>query len=154
MSDPRNIFALEDIQLLTGYQVQPFFSMPEDIKKSLSEVYAEEEQSEELPPEEDEEEERPIESVDIASESKELLDELLGGLDGVSTGDLQLKKDEKVDIMEVDASAPETEKLANAILLEALRFKASDIHSEPMEKRMLVRYRVDGVPLQLLETKQ
>ncbi|MDI6641175.1 MAG: ATPase, T2SS/T4P/T4SS family [Elusimicrobiota bacterium] len=46
--------------------------------------------------------------------------------------------------MQIDASAPEVEKLVNAIILEAVRLKASDIHIEPFEKKMLVRYRVDG----------
>ncbi|MCX7716260.1 MAG: GspE/PulE family protein, partial [Endomicrobia bacterium] len=39
---------------------------------------------------------------------------------------------------------PEVEKLVNAIIIEAVRLKASDIHIEPFEKKLLVRYRVDG----------
>ena len=46
--------------------------------------------------------------------------------------------------MQVDTSAPEVEKLVNAIILEAIRLKASDIHVEPFENRIIVRYRVDG----------
>ena len=52
--------------------------------------------------------------------------------------------DEQQDIMQVDTSAPEVEKLVNAIILEAIRLKASDIHVEPFENRIIVRYRVDG----------
>jgi type IV pilus assembly protein PilB len=36
-------------------------------------------------------------------------------------------------------------KLVNAIILEAVRLKASDIHIEPFEKKIVVRYRVDGL---------
>src|SRR3989338_9167804 len=46
--------------------------------------------------------------------------------------------------MQVNASAPVVEKLINAIILEAIRLGASDIHIEPFEKKILIRYRVDG----------
>ncbi len=51
----------------------------------------------------------------------------------------------------MDASAPEVEKIVNAIILGALSTKASDIHIEPFEdpqgvnSQLLVRYRIDGV---------
>jgi type II secretory ATPase GspE/PulE/Tfp pilus assembly ATPase PilB-like protein len=56
----------------------------------------------------------------------------------------------KTDLMEVDASAPEVERIVNAIILAAMQSKASDIHIEPFEdppgkkNRVLVRFRVDG----------
>jgi len=58
---------------------------------------------------------------------------------------------EKKDIGDVDASAPEVERLVNAIILGALSIKASDIHIEPFEdpngknSKVLIRYRVDGM---------
>lgn len=148
MSDPRNIFAIEDIQLLTGYQIEPYFAMPEDINKAFAQMYADQEAAaaniEESP---DEVEAAPSpDTGDMVTESKEVMDDLLSSLSDVPAEELKLSKgDEKVDIMEVDASAPETEKLVNAILLEALRLKASDIHIEPLEKRFSIRYRVDGL---------
>ena len=44
----------------------------------------------------------------------------------------------------MSADAPEVEKLVNAIILGALQQKASDIHIEPFEKKLVLRYRVDG----------
>ncbi|OGS20599.1 MAG: hypothetical protein A2252_00955 [Elusimicrobia bacterium RIFOXYA2_FULL_39_19] len=149
MSDPRNIFAIEDIQLLTGYQIEPYFAMPEDIEKAFQQMYAEAEAANASSIEElaDEKESAPPpDSGDMMSESKEVMEDLLSTLGDVPADELKVTKgDEKVDIMEVDASAPETEKLVNAILLEALRLKASDIHIEPLEKRFSIRYRVDGL---------
>lgn len=50
-----------------------------------------------------------------------------------------------MDVTEVDASAPEVERIVNAIIVGALQVKASDIHIEPFEHRFVVRYRVDGI---------
>jgi type II secretory ATPase GspE/PulE/Tfp pilus assembly ATPase PilB-like protein len=70
----------------------------------------------------------------------------------VEVGGLEVQKEEqKTDITEIDASAPEVEKYVNAIILGALSMKASDIHIEPFEdptgknSKILLRYRVDGM---------
>ncbi|OGR81519.1 MAG: hypothetical protein A2X32_00970, partial [Elusimicrobia bacterium GWC2_64_44] len=66
-------------------------------------------------------------------------------------GSISLASEDKKDISDVDASAPEVEKLVNAIILGALSIKASDIHIEPFEdpngktSKVMVRYRVDGM---------
>jgi type IV pilus assembly protein PilB len=120
MSDPRDFFVIEDIQLRTSFEVQPYLAFPEDIIKALDKAYG------------------------LASSVK--LDQIIGELKEVDPNDLSLKKEEvKVDVTEVDATAPEVERLVNAIILGALQQKASDIHIEPFEKNLLVRYRIDGV---------
>jgi general secretion pathway protein E len=57
---------------------------------------------------------------------------------------------EPEDLMESNDEAPVI-RLLNAILTEAVRKKASDIHIEPFEKKLLVRYRVDGVMQKMIE---
>lgn len=57
---------------------------------------------------------------------------------------------EPEDLMESSDEAPVI-RLLNAILTEAVRKKASDIHIEPFEKKLLVRYRVDGVMQKMIE---
>ena len=120
MSDPRDFFVIEDIQLRTNFEVQPYLAFPEDITKALDKAYG------------------------LASTVK--LDQIIGELTVDTEADLKLKKaeEDKVDVTEVDASAPEVERLCNAIILGALQQKASDIHIEPFESKFLVRYRVDG----------
>jgi type IV pilus assembly protein PilB len=130
MADPRDFFVSEDIHLRTGYEVQGYLAMPEDILRELDKCYgiAGSNQAQEL-----------LKSV---HESKELGD--LGDTAGIE------KLMEKTDVTDVDASAPEVEKIVNAIILAALQQKASDIHVEPFEdpagknSKLLVRYRVDG----------
>lgn len=143
MADPRDLFAIEDINLRTGFTVQPYLTLPEDIKSAMDKIYGGEEKVQE-----EEEEAAPTQTATVDSDdAREMTEELIAGLD---TGDeIQVDKDaaaeEESDIMQVDTAAPEVEKLINAIILEAVRLKASDIHIEPFEKKLNVRYRVDGL---------
>lgn len=120
MADPRDFFVIEDIQLRTNFEVQPYLTLPEDITKVLDKAYG------------------------LASSVS--IDKVMGDLKESSDGDITLEKvEEKVEVTEVDASAPEVERLVNGIILGALQQKASDIHIEPFENRLIVRYRVDGM---------
>jgi type IV pilus assembly protein PilB len=131
MADPRDFFVSEDIHLRTGFEVQGYLAMPEDILREIDKVYglAGSNQAAEL-----------VKSVQD-SQAKEMD---LGDTDGIE------KFTEKTDVTEVDASAPEVEKIVNAIILSALQQKSSDIHIEPFEdpagrnSKIMVRYRVDG----------
>ena len=120
MADPRDFFVVEDIQLRTNFEVQPYLALPEDIAKVLDKAYG------------------------IASSVN--LDQIIGVIKEDSSEEISLQKqsEEKVDVAEVDASAPEVERLVNAIILGALQSKASDIHIEPSENKFLCRYRIDG----------
>jgi len=124
MAEPRDPFIAEDIQLRTGLMVQPYLALPEDIIKSLDKA--------------------------CGSSSGETLSKIVSAIGkGEEEGDLKLDDsalaEEKVDISDLDVSAPEIEKIVNAIILGALNQKASDIHIEPYENFIQVRYRVDGV---------
>jgi general secretion pathway protein E len=77
-----------------------------------------------------------------------------GGLD--DTTDLaHLAQDlpEQADLLESDDDAPII-RLINAVLGQAIRENASDIHIEPFENRLVVRFRVDGVLREVLQTKR
>ncbi len=133
MADPRDFFVSEDINLRTGLEVHAYLSLPQDINKILDTAYGKGESAAM---------DKLLASV-AQSQEQALPDD---------AGQIQVAKEElKQDITEVDASAPEVEKLVNAIILGALSTKASDIHIEPFEdptgkdSRVLVRYRVDGM---------
>jgi type IV pilus assembly protein PilB len=148
MADPRDLFAIEDIHLRTGFEVNSYLALPQDIRDAMTKVYGGEETSaEQIVEEEQQQAAGPVVSqAEFAEDAKELTAELLACLD--TSGELQVEKgaadEEDTDIMQVDATAPEIEKLVNAVILEAIRLKASDIHIEPFEKKLNVRYRVDG----------
>ena len=131
MADPRDFLIVEDISLRTGLDVKPYLALVPWIFKVLDTVYgkADSAQVDQL-----------VESV---AQSQALPAE---------EGSFSLAaEEEKKDIGDVDASAPEVEKLVNAIILGALNIKASDIHIEPFEdpngknSKVMIRYRVDGM---------
>jgi len=131
MSDPRDFLVIEDIGLRTGMEVKAYLALPQGINKVLDTVYgkADAAQVDKL-----------VESVTSAAPKAE-------GEESFSLAD----EAEKKDISDVDANAPEVERLVNAIILGALNIKASDIHIEPFEdpngknSKVLIRYRVDGM---------
>ncbi|OGR92282.1 MAG: hypothetical protein A2992_06640 [Elusimicrobia bacterium RIFCSPLOWO2_01_FULL_59_12] len=127
MSDPRDFFAVEDIQLRTGFEVQPYLSMPGDVGALLDKAYGTSAST----------------TPDVSVE--DIIRGVSAGADGSSDELMVAQAIEQVaDVAEVSADAPEVEKLVNAIILGALQQKASDIHIEPFERRLLLRYRVDG----------
>ncbi len=149
MKNPADTFVLEDINMRFGITAKPYLAISSDIMKAIAKVHGEEASAEETAEgEEQTAAEAQISQEELAEDAKEMTDELLAGLDSApgSEGQIEIDKAaaEVEDIMQVSASAPVVEKLMNAIILEAIRLGASDIHVEPFEKKILVRYRVDG----------
>jgi len=148
MTDTRDLFAIEDIEFRTGFKVIAYLALPNDIKYKIEQLYTKETEiyNESSEISEEISKQPQISHEIITEDAQELTQELLASLD-VSNEILieQQKKEEITDIMQVSPDAPEVEKLVNAIILEAVRLKASDIHIEPFEKKIVVRYRVDGL---------
>jgi type IV pilus assembly protein PilB len=111
MSDPANVYALDDIRTLTGRDVQPVVATANDIEQAIQKFSAMGEQVEAL-----------------ASEAAE-------------------KLEEETDLTGVEAAVEDAPivKLVNAIMTQAVADRASDVHIEPTEKDVRVRFRVDGV---------
>ncbi|MCX5786449.1 MAG: ATPase, T2SS/T4P/T4SS family [Elusimicrobia bacterium] len=128
MADPRDFLVVEDIGLRTGLEVEAFLALPQIITRLLENVYG---------------------RGDSAAVNK--LVESVAAKVPDEEGFSLAGDDSKKDISDVDANAPEVEKLVNAIILGALNLKASDIHIEPFEdatgknSKVLIRYRVDGM---------
>ena len=79
------------------------------------------------------------------------IDDLLSNLSAPGNGDSAVATTEASglgDVSDTDADAPVV-KLVHSIILEAIQRRASDIHLEPLEKRFRVRYRIDGVLLEV-----
>jgi len=125
MADPRDFFISEDIHLRTGFDVQSYLALPEDILRELNKVYG------------------------VGAGGNVSAEDMVKGITEQvpdESGSISLEKvEEAVDVTEVDASAPEVERIVNAVIVGALQIKASDIHIEPFENKFIVRYRVDGI---------
>ncbi|OGR69409.1 MAG: hypothetical protein A2081_00435 [Elusimicrobia bacterium GWC2_61_19] len=133
MADPRDFLIVEDIGLRTGLDVKPYLALSTWVLKILDTVYGKQD------------------SAQVA----QLMESVQQSQAAVKPGDEEsfslAAEAEKKDISDIDATAPEVEKLVNAIILGALSIKASDIHIEPFEdpngknSKVMVRYRVDGM---------
>ena len=122
MSDPSNIFAIDDIKFLTGYNVEVAVASEEAIKKAVEHYYNV--------------------SVDYGAEMDSLMDELevVGEEEDIDVTDLE-KASEDAPVV----------RLVNMILTDAIKKNASDIHIEPYEKLFRVRFRIDGVLYEIMK---
>ncbi|MBI2060250.1 MAG: Flp pilus assembly complex ATPase component TadA [Nitrospirae bacterium] len=122
MADPLNIFALDQVKMITRHKVQPVVCSKAEILRVLDRVYAAEQ------------------SV------KSVLDEIdLAGLE------LLAQESESPATLEKVASDTSIVKLVNTILYVAVQQRASDIHLEPQSEAFLVRMRIDGVLYKLYQ---
>jgi len=124
MSDPSNIFAIDDIKFMTGYNVEVVVVAESSIKTAIDKLY---DQSASL--------------ADVMSDLDNMEDfEVLGDEDDVDLGSLERATED----------APVV-KLVNLILTDAIKRKASDIHVEPYERTFRVRYRIDGILYEVMK---
>ena len=124
MSDPSNIFAIDDIKFMTGYNVEVVVAAEAAIKEAIDKYYDQ--------------------SASMA--------EALGGLEDFD--DLELVDDEAFDdVNELEKASEDAPvvKLVNLILTDAINKNASDIHVEPYEHAFRVRYRIDGVLYEVMK---
>jgi type IV pilus assembly protein PilB len=138
MTDPTNVFAMDDIKFMTGYNVEPVVASEIAVLEAIERYYA-------------------GASTKAAATSS-------GGI-GVSSLDMatraleelpQISDDDDVEVLqemeEIDAASLERQggeapviRLVNVVLMSAISKGASDIHIEPYEKEYRIRYRVDGI---------
>jgi type IV pilus assembly protein PilB len=127
LSDPSNIYLLDELRLLTKCKIVPVISFESDIRDAIMRYYQEAvgEEDEALREISDEDEAQILELMDAGNEAHNA---------------------EEIE-MEDEGAATEGPviQMVNGIIAEALKMRASDIHIEPYEKVLRVRYRVDGV---------
>jgi type IV pilus assembly protein PilB len=119
MTDPANIFAVDDLKFLTGYSIEVYVTSEESLKWAIDHFY---DQSASLG-----------EALSAMEEDDGAI-ELADGMEDVSAG-----------AMEKEAEEAPVIKLCNLILVDAIKKGASDIHAEPYEKFMRIRFRIDGM---------
>ena len=122
MSDPMNIFALDDLKTLTGCEIDIVLSPEKEIETAIDNHYR----------------------SDVAD-----LQQVLGEIstDSLQQGEtIQEIHDEKLELTDVvrESQTPPIVKLVDLMLIQALRRRASDIHVEPEEDCLRIRYRIDG----------
>ena len=123
MADPLNVFAIDEMKSLTGYQIGVLITTDKDIQTAIDEYYGE--------------------------ATHEAMEEIMQGMEEVGKVEIVEEGEEKgkfdsTYLIRLTRETPVV-RLTNLLLSEAVKLKASDILIEPMEKTLRVRYRIDGV---------
>ncbi len=124
ISDPSNVFLLDELRMLTQMRIHAVISFNTDITRALYRYYG------------------------VPVETTNSVDEILSQMDDGQVEVIQRYEDaseeEDTDSASRVSDAPII-KLVNAIISEAIRARASDIHIEPFDASVRLRYRIDGV---------
>lgn len=121
MADPLNIFAIDHVQSLTGFKINPIISPVQDINQAIESSYPD--------------------------TSKGIIDDLVKEM---TVSSIELVKEEKEaslsdqELSRISREAPVI-KVVNMILEESIKKKASDILIEPFDKKLRIRFRIDGI---------
>ncbi len=163
MGDPTNVFAMDDIKFMTGYNVEPVVASEVALRKAIDRHYG--------TPRSVVLKERPKSASGYAP-PEGTLDEVMASsaltaddMAGVGLGEMNIdeitgveagadvdvikagEEGQEIDLVDLARSSESAPiiKLSNLILIEALKAGASDIHVEPYEKEFRVRFRIDGI---------
>ena len=122
MSNPSNIFAIDDIKFITGCEVQPVVAPEAAVKKAIDKAY----------------------------DSAASFETVMRGLDD----EIEVIDEAPDDVPDVallgEAEQAPVIKLVNSLVSDAVRKGASDIHIEPYEKSLRVRFRIDGTLYEMM----
>ena len=121
LSDPFEVNVIDDISLLLDTPVKPVLCLRSSIHEAINRFYSRD-----------------------AANTEDMMKELDTDYDGDVLASLSSLSDEPKDLLDVANEAPII-KFVNTILFQAVRERASDIHIEPFDKELRVRYRIDGI---------
>jgi type IV pilus assembly protein PilB len=129
MADPLNVLAIDDVRRITRLEITPLIASEKAIADKLNLLDAAQNGS--------------MEDIIQSAQKQQEAEEEAASVENIKA------VDEDVSLDKLAASSEEAPviKLANLVIMQAIKDRASDIHLEPFEKTMRVRYRVDGVLL-------
>jgi general secretion pathway protein E/type IV pilus assembly protein PilB len=118
--DPFDVYAIDELQTLTGLQIEPVLASPREIARLIKKHFG------------------------VGGET---VTAMVQERSAASNGDIELLEETEADDSELARMAQEASvvKLVNEILIEAVNERASDVHIEPDETSLRIRYRIDGL---------
>jgi type IV pilus assembly protein PilB len=123
MVDPTNVFAMDDIKFMTGFNIEPVVASESSIIEGIDKAYG--------------------------TTKEEELEQVMQSMnDNGENPDVEVQDEEhELELRELEKAADEAPivKLVNLVLTDAVKRGASDIHMEPYEKEFRVRFRIDGI---------
>jgi type IV pilus assembly protein PilB len=144
MTDPTNVFAMDDIKFMTGYNVEPVVASETAVFEAITKYYAKASSGN-----------GGGNGTSTGASALEVASKALEDMPTLGeAGDVELL--EEFEEISAEALAKQGEeapviKLVNVILMSAIQKGASDIHIEPYEKELRVRYRIDGILYNIMQ---
>ncbi len=130
VSDPLNVLLVDNLRLMTHLEISPVFALQSQINSAIDKYYS------------------------LKEARKKEAEKAAAGSGGEeSKGESISLKEKKFDLDQIEKLSKQgvVVRAVNSILVDAVKARASDIHIEPFEKNVRIRYRIDGV---LQETKK
>jgi type IV pilus assembly protein PilB len=150
MVDPTNVFAIDDVKFMTGLNVAPVVVAEGSVRQAIATYYGSSREIELAS--------APVEEVSLPSSTDSngngaITHADLVSLDSIDfdtgqTEDVEVVDDnEEIDLAALSRLSEDAPvvRLVNVLLVDSLRRGASDIHVEPYEKELRIRFRIDGV---------
>jgi type IV pilus assembly protein PilB len=144
MVDPTNVFAMDDIKFMTGLNIEPVVVSEASVQEAISRYYS---QSREIELAREMEEgagsNSHLEELPGSAMTLESLDFEADGAEGLEV----VEENDEIDLSNLTRMSEDAPvvRLVNVLLADSLQRGASDIHIEPYEKEMRIRFRIDGV---------
>jgi type IV pilus assembly protein PilB len=137
MTDPTNVFAMDDVKFMTGYNVEPVVASEPAVLEAIQKYYPAPKggsngSSQGGPS-----------TLEVATRGLEELQATLDGTDEVEV--LEELQEISAEALARQGEEAPIVRLVNVVLMSAIQKGASDIHIEPYEKELRVRYRIDGI---------
>jgi len=162
MADPTNVFAMDDIKFMTGYNVEPVVASETSLEDAIEKYYG---STRSLELRRDMGGGGSYSGIPGSGSLKDVMDapaltmDDMASIGGLSEVDIDSMSDAEADVEQVKAEDDEIDlgtmaksseaapviKLTNVLLVDSLKRGASDIHIEPYEKEFRVRFRIDGI---------
>ena len=138
MTDPTNVFAMDDVKFMTGYNVEPVVASESAVADALEKYYPT----------------APVRKIETGPSAFDVAAKALEDMPDIDSSDVEVL----AELEEISAEALQRQgeeapviRLVNVILMSAIQKGASDIHIEPYEKEYRVRYRIDGILYNIMQ---
>ena len=150
MIDPTNVFAMDDIKFMTGYNVEPVVASETAVADAIVRYYTAAPASKAVEKKAEKKERKPTaQSANLNSAATlEMVTKALEETAAVIDDDVEvLEEIDQIDVSSLEKQGGEAPviRLVNLMLMSAIQKGASDIHIEPYEKEFRVRFRIDGI---------
>jgi type IV pilus assembly protein PilB len=152
ITDPTNVFAMDDIKFMTGYNVEPVVASETAVQEAIQRYYPPAAPAVRVEKKPDKKPEKKAPSTPEAdlnnAATLEMVTKALEETAAIVEDDVELLEEmEQIDVSSLERQSGEAPviRLVNLMLMSAIQKGASDIHVEPYEKEFRVRFRIDGI---------